>query len=185
MKHFHATAALVLATLCSGCVLRTAPKGDEGFANIRGLEALVGCYTNIGEGHEKRYLSAAIWPTSDIQHAGVSAIQVDLEPPSSLRVSARLSGATIKESVFVEGKDFHLSSGGIERGGGLMVSLAYPAGNPFLGLAHESVVLGIDKSGNARVQEAGTFGGVAFLIIPVAGHVRDAFRFPRNPDLCK
>ncbi len=34
------------------------------------------------------------------------------------------------------------------------------------------------------MQESATFAGTAFLVIPMAGNVRDAFRFPRSQELC-
>ena len=185
MNKVPAVIAVSIAGFCAGCVLSSAPKGDAGFAPVPGLEALVGCYTNRGEGEGLRYLSAAIWPKEKLAHDQINAIDVALEQPTSLRVSAKASGQTIKESVFVEGKDFKLSSGQIEASDDVMASFAYPSGNVFIGVGRQSTTLGVDKSGNARVQDAGTFAGTAFLIIPVAGHVRDAYRFPKSPGLCK
>ena len=106
------------------------------------------------------------------------------EEPRTLRVTALSTGEAIKDGVFVEGKDFHLASGRVNVRSESVVSFAYPAGNAFIGVAHESQVLGVDERGDARMQETTTFAGTAFLVIPVAGNTRDAFRFPRASGLC-
>lgn len=176
---------LWIAGGCAGCVLNTAPKGDEGFAVAEGLQALVGCYSNVGEGEGVRYLSATIWPNEKLAHDQITAVQVVLNQPKSLRVTAEAANGPIKESIFTEGEDFHLRSGQIETKSDLMASFLYPAGNVFIGVAYETETLGIDKSGNARLQETGGFAGTGFLIFPLAGHGRGAYRFPKNRTLCE
>jgi ketosteroid isomerase-like protein len=92
--------------------------------------------------------------------------------------------AIAKEEIFVEGKDFHLSSGQIEIKSDSVASFAYPADNPFIGVGHETQVLGLDARGDARIQESATFAGTAFLVVPVAGNAKEVFRFPRSSALC-
>ena len=132
-----------------------------------------------------RYLSAVIWPKEQLPHEQIMAIKVVFEEPRSLRVSALSSEGTTKEGIFVDGADFHLTSGQIQIQSDTVASFAYPAGNVFIGAGHQSQALGLDTRGDARMQESATFAGTAFLVIPTAGNVRDAFRFPRSPELCK
>jgi len=185
MKTVGTLTFILFSTLIVGCMLSSSPKGDTGFADVEKIESLTGCFRNTGEGEEgKRYLSAAIWPGDATPHKQVTAIRVDFEKPSSLRVTAIGTGGKIKEQLFVEGKDFHLASGKIKTKSDPIFSFAYPAGNVFIGVGYETQVLGVDERGNARLQEAGGLAGTAFLIIPIAGYGRDAFIFPRIPDLC-
>lgn len=151
---------------------------------MKDLESLAGCYRNHGEGEGVRYLSDVIWPKEHLVHEQIMAINVVFEEPRSLRVAAVSSEGTTKEAIFVEGTDFHLTSGRILIQSDTMASFAYPAGNVFIGVGHESQSLGLDPRGDARMQEGGTFAGTAFLVIPMAGHVRDVFRFPRLQELC-
>lgn len=184
MKHLHIVIPMLFVATCLGCALSTAPKDDAGFGAVKDLRSLDGCYGNRGEGEGERYLSAVIWPKEQLEHKQVIAVKVVFVEPSSLRVMALSSEGTVKEAIFVEGKDFHLASGRIEVKSDAVASFAYPAGNVFIGAGHQSQVLGLDRGGDARVQESATFAGAAFLVIPIAGNVRDVFRFPRSPELC-
>jgi len=86
--------------------------------------------------------------------------------------------------VFLEGKHFEFKSGKITIKSDIFGSLAYPAGNPFIGVDHRSVVLGIDQSGNGKLTSSDIFAGTAFVFIPVAGHVSDSVRFVRTGKAC-
>lgn len=177
---------ILLSLICGGCVTSSVPEGDGGFADIAGLESLVGCYRNASENTEgrTRYLSSIIWPESSRDPASIDAIQVELAAPSTLLVSTVIQGALGERSRFTEGEDFHRESTKIPAKRARQLSLAYPAGNVFIGLASESRDLGIDREGNLRMLEGGTFAGTAFLVIPVAGKFSEAFRFPRIADRC-
>ena len=65
-----------------------------------------------------------------------------------------------------------------------MVSLAYPAGNVFIGAGYATQELGIDESGHGKLKETATFAGTGFLVIPIAGHVRDSYRFRKSQEEC-
>lgn len=175
---------LTLAAICGGCV-SSGPKSEVKFAQVHDLQALAGCYTNQGEGQGVPYLSRFIWPKAKLDHSKVKAIRVLSAGEGALLVSAEAEGAVLKQGVFVEGRDFTLSPEGIPGHSGFEYSLAYPAGNVFIGLMHSSQTLGLDESGDARVQERSTVAGTAFLVIPLAGVIKDAYRFPRDPSLCK
>jgi len=175
---------MLLVGASLGCALSTAPKNDAGFSAVKDLQSLEGCYRNRGEGEGERYLSAIIWPEEQLAHKQITAIKVIFEGPRSLSVVGVSTDGPVKEGIFVEGKDFYLVSGQIETKSDTIASFAYPAGNVFIGAGHQSQVLGLDARGDGRVQESATFGGTAFLVIPVAGNVREAFRFPRRPELC-
>jgi hypothetical protein len=185
MKHYRIVAIMLLVGAGLSCALSTtAPDNDAGFNAVKDLKSLAGCYRNRGEGEGVRYLSTVIWPKEQITHEQISAIKVVFEEPRSLRVAALGSEGKIKEGVFVEGTDFYLTSGRIQIQSDTVASFAYPAGNVFIGAGHQSQSLGLDPRGDARMQESATFAGTAFLVIPIAGNVRDAFRFPRSKDLC-
>ncbi len=180
-------AKAILGTLiatCAGCYLSSAPKNDTGFAPVENLQSLVGCYANRGEGEGLRYLSSVIWPNAKLEHDKIKAIRVVSAGEHALRVTAESDGAVLKESEFVEGKDLTLNSEHVAGSSGMTPSFAYPSGNVFIGLVYNSQSLGLDRSGNARVQENTALAGTAFLVIPAAGVVRDAYRFPRAPALC-
>jgi hypothetical protein len=59
-----------------------------------------------------------------------------------------------------------------------------PSGNVFIGVARDATTLGLDSDGNGRVENTTVLAGTAFLIIPVAGSMREAARFKRAPHLC-
>jgi hypothetical protein len=184
MQHYRIVMVMFLVGAGLSCAFSKAPKDDAGFSAVKDLESLAGCYRNRGEGEAVRYLSAVIWPKEPLAHEQISAIKVVFEEPRSLRVAALGGEGTIREGIFVEGTDFHLTSGRIQTQSDTMASFAYPAGNVFIGAGHQSQSLGLDTRGDARMQESATFAGTAFLVIPIAGNIRDAFRFPRAKELC-
>jgi hypothetical protein len=61
---------------------------------------------------------------------------------------------------------------------------ALPHGQPFPRFGKNRKVLGLDRHGNARLEERITLVGTAFIIIPVAGQERDSYLFPRSSELC-
>ena len=184
MKHYRIGTVILLVGASLSCAISTAPKDDTGFSDVKDIKSLAGCYRNRGEGEGARYLSAVIWPKEQLPHELISAIRVVFEEPRSLRVAALGPEGTSKEGIFVEGTNFHVTSGRIQIQSDTVASFAYPAGNVFIGAGHQSQSLGLDPRGDARMQESATFAGTAFLVIPIAGNVRDAFRFPRSKDLC-
>jgi len=184
MKHFCIIIILLLVGVSLGCALSTTPKDDAGFGAVNELKSLAGCYRNRGEGESVRYLSAVIWPKEQLAHEQILAIKVVFEEPRSLRVSALGPKGTTNEEIFVEGTDFHLSTGLIQVQSDTVASFAYPAGNVFIGAGHQSQSLGLDPRGDARMQESAIFAGTAFLVIPIAGNVSDSYRFPRLQEPC-
>lgn len=49
-----------------------------------------------------------------------------------------------------------------------------------VGFAHESIEVGIDGVGNAKLQEGSTIIGLLFLVIPIAGHSDTEVRFVKT-----
>ena len=182
-----AISVALLSLLCSGCISSSAPANDRDFSQTLNLQMLEGCYQNagIGEGDtHSTFLSAAIWPAAKIDHASIKSIRVTRVDDRSLKVSAEREGRVVHESRFSEGNDFEFSSGRIKLKSSPLVSLAYPAGNPFIGAGYESQEIGIDTSGDGKLLNTGAFAGTGFLVIPVAGHFQNAYRFPKDPALC-
>ncbi len=187
MNNTHTFSFLLLLGLCNGCVLSSAPMNEANFATAEGIKAFEGCYQNLSEGGAnafKKYLSAVIWPEVKSDHSKIKAVRVVVSSEKTLGVTAETDGKIIHEGQFVEGTDFNLNFGRIKVKGDPMVSLAYPAGNVFIGAGYASQELGIDKSGAGKLQETATFAGTGFLVIPIAGHVRDSYRFRKVHDLC-
>jgi hypothetical protein len=177
----------LLTAICCGCVLSERPKGDTGFSEVLGIGALAGCYRNLGEGGEgvtPQYLSAVLWPEDKLDHQSITAIRVIAEDDTSLRVTSFSAATEVKESLFVEGKDFSLRSGRIPVENENILSLLYPTGNPFLGFGNSHTLLGLDRHGNARLEKRITLVGTAFVVIPVAGHGSDSYLFLRSSELC-
>lgn len=176
-----------LFMIIQGCVLTTAPDQNVGYANLTKLDAVVGCYQNIGERPSDltdKYLSQIFWPSEDTNHEKIQHIEVSLSSKQSVFARAISDSKVIIESEFIDGQHFEFKSGKITITNKLFGSLAYPSGNPFIGAAHSSVTLGIDKVGNGKLTETGTFAGTAFIIIPVAGHVSESVRFVRVGNSC-
>ena len=181
-------AICLLLIFCSGCVFISAPKDNVGFSRVKGIHSLEGCYQNQGEGENvnlPRFLSAIIWPESKLNHREIELIRVVAIDDRTLKVTAESRETITQESLFVEGKDFHVSSGQIKVKSEPIISLAYPAGNVFIGVAYASQVIGIDDRGDGKLKETTTLAGTAFIVIPLAGHGRDSFRFKRIDELCK
>ncbi len=97
---------------------------------------------------------------------------------TTIVVKALKANDVLKEATFVEGKDFELSSGRIR----LMHRTGFSGatgGNPYLGPYYESTELGLDQHGHGKYREVGAAAGLAFLIVPLVGSVRDDVRFVR------
>ena len=188
MNASNTTILIISFALCCGCAQKSAPINDVGFDSPDSIHSLEGCFTNHSEGENKRvgqYLSQIIWPTAKFDPFLVKAIHVVAVDEKPLRVAAVTDGNVIHESLFVEGQDFYLKSGPISDKKRAFVSFAYPPGNPFIGVGHETNKLGIDKNGDGRFQQNGAFVGTAFLFIPIAGTGEESYRFTRNINLCK
>jgi hypothetical protein len=177
--------ALVLLAL-GGCVMSHAPKGDLGFQESSALRDFAGCYRNIadgGNGTVGPFLSFLIWPKPPLHPAKVEAVKVSVEEGRTLVVEAYAKQGVAWRSAYRLGQDFDLTGGVITRRE-TMGSAPTAAGNVFLGVGHEAVRFGVDPQGSARVESATTMVGTAFLVIPIAGHSNDVYRFSRAPELC-
>jgi len=180
MKRF---LVLVLATaFLSGCVI-SGPANDVPFTEVAGLQSLAGEYRNLGETDphgSPAYLSAVIWPVaSDIDHASVDVITVDAVSDKELVVRALAGDRQVKEGHFVAGEGFTFKDGKLYLKQKTHFSLAYPAGNPFIGPGYEETVIGVDREGHGKLRHKTAFAGTAFLVIPVAGSLTDETRFLR------
>ena len=174
----------VLPLLLCGCFVSTKPPGDTGFERVENLRAFEGCFANVGEGGKgsgSHYLSAIIWPDSDLDDKSIDFVKVNAEQEKALHVSAIGAGHVIREGRFQEGKDFTLVDGEIKLKTHVRGSAGTEPGNPFIGVGTESMTLGLDKAGNGRAVGAANIGGTVFLVLPVAGHMSDAVRFKRLP----
>lgn len=177
------SAALVLG----GCASSTVPRDDTGFSRSPGLDAFQGCYKNCSnttDGSAAVCLSTVIWPGEFAVGNRPEAVHIRKEGDDTLVASALAGGKVIKRSTFVAGKDFQFRDGRIELGKKYLGSAATEPGNPFIGVATEQTVLGLDREGQGRILTTSAFAGTAFLIVPVAGKVGAAGRIERVDGLC-
>jgi hypothetical protein len=182
-----AAAAIFLSVMVCGCVMSTKPTHDHGFAPAADLQSFEGCFANPGETETDApvsLLSAAIWPVSSLDHKSIETVKVGVASPDTLRVSAVAAGHIVRQDLFVAGKDFKLEAGRIRVLSRTAGSLASEAGNPFIGVASESTVLGVDSSGDARMVRATNIAGTAFLVVPTVGRISDVTRFRKRASPC-
>lgn len=178
---------LTSALLCSGCVVSSSPEDVPVPANTPTLGNFAGCYQNMvrtttnGPLH---YLSMTIWPDQTINHGAIEAIRVVSPDSDTLKVSAFANHQVVKEQSFISGVDFEFRDGQILLPEKLEGSGAGEPGNVFIGAMHTSRLIGLDQQGQGYLQESTSFAGTAFLVIPVAGQVNEAFRFATSERLC-
>ncbi|QFI37453.1 hypothetical protein FR932_06205 [Moritella marina ATCC 15381] len=179
---------VILVFVLSGCVMSSAPENNADFSDKTKLESFVGCYANVGEsGFEgpQRLLSEAIWPKSTIEHNKIEFVEVDLASETSVLVAAKSKlNESVYKSKFVEGQDFEIKNGQVTLNSEFSGSLAGESGNPFIGVAGGSIMIGLDENGHGKMSESATFVGTAFIFIPVAGHSTDSIRFLKLPSGC-
>lgn len=178
---------LSLSASLHGCVVSSGNEFADNAAPIGRLAAVAGCYQNAGDAPDSgpvRYLSQLFWPDAQLTHAAISMIDVQVPAADTVRVRAKNSEAGMLDSEYRQGEDFTFDGEQITLPGDWAGSLAAPADNPFIGVAHSSVVLRLDRSGNGVMTESTSIAGTAFLIIPVAGSVKDSVRFTRLSDTC-
>jgi len=176
--------AVLLAV--GGCVMSHGPRGDLGFRASGALREFEGCYRNIADGGDRRvgpFLSFLIWTKPPVHPAEVDAVQVTAVGEQTLVVSAYAGKQVVWESLYRGGEDFEFVEGVLKRSE-MLGSAPTAAGNVFLGVGHEAARFGLDPAGNARVELSTSMAGTAFLVIPIAGHSTDAYRFPRASELC-
>jgi len=168
----------------SGCVT-SGPKNNVGFEKIEKIADLEGVYRNRAEGESSRsrvYLSPIIWPDDKLDHETIKSIEVRVLSDNELYVKAHGTKNVVKESVFVEGKDFTISNGRIQSHTGIIPTIGFPQGIPFMMVGYGNEELGIDEHGNGKYRNSGAIAGTAFLYIPFVGGGHDDYRFVRIGD---
>lgn len=179
---------IIFCIMIQGCVFTNKPSDDADFKRLDKLDSVAGCYQNMGQSPPNspdRYLSQVFWPESIVAHKSIDYIEVSVTSPETVVASAYSENGLVKQSEFHEGQHFKFQSGKITITNKLFGSLAYPAGNPFIGAGHTSVILGIDEQGHGKLTEKSTIAGTAFLFIPVAGQTSDTVRFIRIGESCQ
>ena len=174
---------LLTALAAAGCTFSSAPPRNIAFATVTDLHQLQGRYRNRGLGGAEEmpmFLSGLIWPAdSALDHTSIDAIDVDAPSASTLTVRAIDAQSTVvKESTFVEGRDFELEAGRlrIKRRGAL---LGEAPDDPLVGPRMEEVELGIDLRGHGKYRSTFTAAGLVYLLVPVAVHGAQEVRFER------
>jgi hypothetical protein len=182
------TISIVAMFLLNSCISNSAPKNDAKLSSTIKISDLVGCYINLGESgtddHFKHYLSSTIWPFLKADPSTIKFIGVEKISENTLNVSGRSNTEVIFQSNFTEGKDFKLKNGVIIIKNKFMGSAASEPGNPFIGVANGSTVLGIDTNGNGKLSNSASFAGTAFIFFPMVGHISSSIRFTKFATLC-
>ncbi|WP_341706855.1 hypothetical protein [Halopseudomonas sp.] len=178
---------LFLSATLHGCVFNSGSEFVSDAAPIGDLAAIAGCYQNAGETEEAgraRYLSQLFWVQPVAEHAAIAVIEVQVPEADRVRVLANSSEGATLQADYRQGEHFTFDGEKISLPGRWDSSFAAPADNPFIGLAHSSVTLRLDRSGNGVLTEGSSIAGTAFLIVPVAGSTSDSIRFNRLGDHC-
>lgn len=174
---------ICIAFMLGGCVFISKPDNNVDFERVEKIKQLEGTYLNLGvggKGSNSTYLSRLIWPNSDIDHKSVLTIDVRTTD-NVLVVKATGKDGILRESKFVEGKDFELDSGRIRLKWKLGIA-GFASGEPMLGPYYEHAELGIDKRGSGKYQSGGGVAGLVYLFLPVAIVGNDEVRFEKvNP----
>ncbi|RQO34000.1 hypothetical protein DBR37_12845 [Herminiimonas sp. KBW02] len=188
MNYLKITASLFFLSSIAGCVILNGPKNEAAFSEQTDLKELEGCYENRGDGgkaNSYRYLASYIFNPIKPDVRQAHYIRVTSMGERSIKVSAESQGKVLQEQVFVEGRDFNFESGKIRIRSDGGATAPTQSGSVFLGVAQGSTYLGIDKNGDGKLQDSGTMLGTVFLVVPIAGHVNESFRFKKTPELCK
>lgn len=173
---------LLFAALLGGCF--TGPRNNSGFDWVEKLAEFNGVYKNRGDSGKTRekpiYLSQLIWPEPGIDHASILSVRVRAVDEQTLIVTAMKEQEVIRESTFIQGKDFELNLGNITLMRQFMFSPFTSGSNPiFIGLAYGMTKIGLDRQGDAKFRENTAVAGVGYLIIPIVGGVQEDVRFLR------
>ncbi len=173
-----------IAFMQIGCSIY-GPENNADFNQINKIQDLEGVYRNLGEQDRRAdslvqvYLSSIIWSgTESLDHKAIDSVEVRALDDTTLVAKAHSGSAIIKSSLFVRGKDFEIHSGKIHIQRGMVPSVAYPPGNPVIGVIYQDINLGLDKDGHGKYRTETAIVGLVFLIpMAVGGH--EDIRFVR------
>lgn len=173
---------LFLYLLSLSACITYGPEDSPAFAEVHDLHQLVGSYRNLGDplaDSRPVYLSGILWPgETSLEHKKIDRIDVQTAGDRTLSVKAFRGEHLEKEGTYVLGRNFDLREGKIilKRGPGVV---GLKAGEPMLGLYHESVELGLDISGQGKYSQNVAAAGLGYLIVPIAIAGREDVRFER------
>lgn len=171
--------SILFAVFLTGC-FTMGPPNNVGFGRIETISDLEGVYQNLGEqdpGAYPIYLSSIIWPkTIEIDHATIKSVEVRALNKDSLVIRASGNKGIVKESVFIEGKDFVITSGRIKLKRHVGFA-GFKSGEPLVGPYYEKEDLGIDKNGNAKFAQGGVLAGLVYMVVPIAANVTGEVKF--------
>lgn len=177
------------AIITAACSISTGPVNNSDFGRVQRIEQFEGTYQNAGEGGtlyggspSSFFLSRVIWPNdNELEHYAIDLIEVRKGNDNALVVKAITGGIVVKESTFIEGKDFVFKDGRIRliRRFGIMGS---QKGDVMVGPYYHAKELGIDISGQGKFRETFRTAGLAFLLIPMAFGGDEDIRFVRIKD---
>lgn len=174
------------AIITAACSISTGPVNNSDFGRVQRIEQFEGTYQNAGDGGTLYgespgpfFLSRVIWPNdNELEHYAIDLIEVRKGNDNALVVKAITGGIVVKESTFIEGKDFVLKEGRIRltRHFGMMGS---QKGDPMVGPYYLSKELGIDSSGEGKYRKTLRAAVLGFMVIPMAFGGDEDIRFVR------
>jgi len=174
MRHVVAILAVLMAVLI-GCA--TTQSGDaSGFAQNTEISALSGVYRNKAEANPTalppRYLSAFLWRgDKSLSHEAVDAVLVAVKNDALVEAQALgKEGQVMATTRFERGSHFEFKSGLLQVKPSVQAA-GFKSGEPMLGVAKESIIMGLDAQGHAKLRQVSSATGMAFLMLPV--HVSD------------
>ena len=175
MKNAVTILIFFLMTVLTGCAI--SQSGDaSGFVPSTDISALSGVYRNKSEANSNalppRYLSAFLWRgETSLSNEAVDAVQVAVKNDSLIEAQALgKEGQVMAFTRFERGTHFEFKAGQLQVKPSVNAA-GFKSGEPMVGVTKESIILGLDAQGHAKVRQVSSATGMAFLILPI--HVSD------------
>jgi hypothetical protein len=154
------------------------------FLKVPKFGDLSGIYQNQSDMSDPKVpaiqLSAIWWPDmTKPEHAQIQSIQLSVLNERSLKVMAWSGdGQLVNSAVLNLGQHFEFHDGQLKASSKSQAA-GLSSGEPLVGLAKTSMVMGLDEAGHARVRQTLSATGMGFGIIPMHISGETEFRFLR------
>ena len=152
------TILIFLMTVLTGCAI--SQSGDaSGFVPSTDISALSGVYRNKSETNSNalppRYLSAFLWRgETSLSNEAVDAVQVAVKNDSLIEAQALgKEGQVMVFTKFERGTHFEFKAGQLQVKPSVNAA-GFKSGEPMVGVTKESIIMGLDAQGHAKVRAA-------------------------------
>jgi hypothetical protein len=106
-----------------------------------------------------------------LSHEAVDAVLVAVKNDALVEAQALgKEGQVMATTRFERGSHFEFKSGLLQVKPSVQAA-GFKSGEPMLGVAKESIIMGLDAQGHAKLRQVSSATGMAFLMLPV--HVSD------------